>query len=394
MTIKDVYNYFIKNFSKTLSYSGYMSLFLFLSYIILYLLISNLSLTNFFSLALILITAVLIGRFFVPIFFSYFACNGLIEGNKDISFKEFFRMSRNIRKTKDIYVLNIEGIIIKSFLVFIISLFISFLISYYVGYINSSLGIKVVVDEIIKLVSDTNLTVEYVNSSLINLINIKYYDLIRINSAIIFFVSSFLCLFYFLFKLCRDFNKFFISKYFIFIRLFRLKKLIYKTLKNKKVNYYKDFFKLVLPYFILSSIIFSLSYWLIFIYIKDVSITLLSLTSNMIILMLLLPFLPLIFNLNNIKSSLYLPLFFRELCDSGSVYIKNVLSSNLKGEEKESIEILKNSLETLEKLNKDIENFNLVNNNLDDDKTNEVSNSDVKTEENSKDKKEDNEKKD
>lgn len=394
MTIKDVYNYFIKNFSKTLSYSGYMSLFLFLSYIILYLLISNLSLTNFFSLALILVTAVLIGRFFVPIFFSYFACNGLIEGNKDISFKEFFRMSRNIRKTKDIYVLNIEGIIIKSFLVFIISLFISFLISYYVGYINSSLGIKVVVDEIIKLVSDTNLTVEYVNSSLINLINIKYYDLIRINSAIIFFVSSFLCLFYFLFKLCRDFNKFFISKYFIFIKLFRLKKLIYKTLKNKKVNYYKDFFKLVLPYFILSSIIFSLSYWLIFIYIKDVSIILLSLTSNMIILMLLLPFLPLIFNLNNIKSSLYLPLFFRELCDSGSVYIKNVLSSDLKGEEKESIEILKNSLETLEKLNKDIENFNLVNNNLDDDKTNEVSNSDVKTEENSKDKKEDNEKKD
>lgn len=321
-----------------------MSLFLFISYLILFALISNLPLSSLYSLILILLAGIFLARFFVPLLYSFLVSNNLLKIKRSADFKNFLNFSRNVRKENDIYIIGIGTTVFKATLLFLCVYLISFLVSYFLGFINSSIGIKVVVDEIIALISDTNLSVEYVNSALVDLIEVKYVETIRINLGIMIYLASLVCLMYFVFRITRDLNKFYIAKYSNLIKVFHFKKKIYKILNSKKVDYNKGYFSITLPYFIGSILLFSFIYYLLYKYAVNVELILIALTAGLIVLIVLLVFLPVILNYNDLKSTKFLTRFLTEFFIDGNELIKDIEKTKLNDLERKELEDFKNSL--------------------------------------------------
>ena len=83
------------------------------------------------------------------------------------------------------------------------------------------------------------------------------------------------------------------------------------TLKDKKLNYNKNYYKIVWPYYLGIFLVFSGSYLLMFFFLPSISSILCSLTAMVITIFIFTPFIPVILNFNLSISKDYLFTFIK-----------------------------------------------------------------------------------
>ncbi len=349
--IKDIYNRFKENFYMTFMYSSFLIFIFLVVYILLYMLLSIMPLTSVLSFLLFLIiTSFLIG-FITPSLYSFFVCNNLFDNKQGINVDfKLFIANRKPGKNRVIKSqLKVFSTLLYSILIYLgITIFAITIISYINMLSNNTNSFYGFYLEINKLQGMSDYT-EYVKKY--NELYNTYLEYINHDLAIAGLFASFPAFYYFIHHTLVSLMKYYIVnqlpvKTGVNDRCYKI------TLNNKEVHYYKDYFKLMWPYLIGFIVIFCGSYLLLF-YLGNVdNLFILISSSIMISMFILIPFLPLVLNLNLYKFKDVMPIYVKEY----NKVLMNELQRNKQFENylKQNEAEAKKYQETIEKLNESL----------------------------------------
>ncbi len=362
--IRDIYNRFKENFYMTFMYSSFLIFIFLVVYILLYMLLSIMPLTSVFSFLLFLIIATFLIGFITPSLYSFFVCNNLFNNKEGINVDfKLFLANRKPGKNRVVKSqLKVFSTLLYSILIYLgITIFAITVISYINMANNNTNSFYGFYLEISKLQGMSDYT-EYVKKY--NELYDSYLTYINHDLAIAGLFASFPAFYYFIHHTLTS-----LMKYYIINQLpvkTGVNERCYKaSLNNKGVHYYKDYFKLMWPYLIGFIAIFYGSYLLLF-YLGNVdNLFILISSSIMISMFILIPFLPLVLNLNMYKVKDVMPIYVKEYNE----VLMNELQKNKQFEEflKQNEEQAKKYQETIEKINKSLNEEDKENNDSKDD---------------------------
>lgn len=304
---KEAYKSFFKKLPYTLQFSGIISLCLLGLYGILYLInalvrmsIASL-ISSFFGIFNFLITIFLISILFnliTPFIYSYFASNSILDTPKrdDVTVKNFLRtylIGRTplIKKT-----LNIYNVILNAFIFYILSAVLISSITY-TSLINSNVnGLGDLYQEFLKVLQIQN------QEDMINELNLllsqENVEIMLEPFIYINFVSIFISLYYFIHTI-----NLFVFKYYLNNTIYGAHPKIIHTvfkrgLKERKGEFYKEYYGTLFPLTIFFVILIAGCYFgLTFIPSLRINVYVLNITTIFVVLICLLPFMPISFNL-------------------------------------------------------------------------------------------------
>lgn len=306
---KDIYKKFFNKFPYTLQFSGIITLFLLVIYGILYLfssliiqsitslMYSFLGIFNF--LFAILILSILF-NLISPFIYSYFASNSVLETSRkdDVTVKNFMKTyligwHQPLKGQLSMY-----NTLFISLLTFIgVNLLLSSIV--YLSLYNLNVAnYKPAFDELIRIMNLA--TQEEFIEQLAVFASSSYAKTLMIPAHYINFVSLFFALYIFIHKINLNVFKYYLTNIMIGISA-RGTHLVFKTgLKQCKKSFYKDYYKNLFPLTLLYIVIVSVSYFsLSLIPQLDGNSYVLNITTVLIVFMLLIPFMPISFNLYN-----------------------------------------------------------------------------------------------
>ena len=365
--IKDIYNRFKENFYMSFMYSSFLIFIFLIVYILLYMLLNIMPLTSVFSFLLFLIIATFLIGFITPSIYSFFVCNNLFNNKEGINVDfKLFLANRKPGKNRIIKSqLKVFPTLLYSILIYLgITIFVITIVSFINMLSNNTNSFYGFYLEISKL-GDINNYNEYVKKY--NEIYDSYSSYINHDLAIAGLFASFPAFYYFIHHILISLMKYYIInqipiKTGINERSYRI------SLNDKNVGYYKDYYKLMWPYLLLFIVIFFSSYLLLF-YIGNVdNLFILISSAIMISMFVLMPFLPLVLNLNLYKVKYVMPVYIREY----NKFLSQELKKNKQFEEflKQNEEQAKKYQETIDKLNKSLNQDDTDNDNDSDNKDN------------------------
>lgn len=349
--IKDIYNRFKENFYMTFMYSSFLIFIFLVVYILLYMLLSIMPLTSVLSFLLFLIITTFLIGFITPSLYSFFVCNNLFDNKQGINVDfKLFIANRKPGKNRVIKSqLKVFSSLLYSILIYLgITIFAITIISYINMLSNNTNSFYGFYLEINKLQGMSDYT-EYVKKY--NELYNTYLEYINHDLAIAGLFASFPAFYYFIHHTLVSLMKYYIVnqlpvKTGVNDRCYKI------TLNNKEVHYYKDYFKLMWPYLIGFIVIFCGSYLLLF-YLGNVdNLFILISSSIMISMFILIPFLPLVLNLNLYKFKDCMPIYVKEY----NKVLMNELQRNKQFENylKQNEAEAKKYQETIEKLNESL----------------------------------------
>lgn len=289
-----VYSKFRKNAPTTLRFSAVISFVVIVLYAFAALILNSIASDtfNYFELLVTIIFIVCLVLLLQPFIYSYFATNIVLNSNSDhqVGMAEFFR-GYGIGSRKGLNsLLYIPSNLIYSLLVYFIS-FIAFtfitwglLYSFNSSYTN-------LLNEMMAFAqnSDTAGFNDLINSnaSLINPINL-----------VVEFLSTLLGFYYFMHKIGVNIFKYYLLA-FAGGTSKRVYHMIFKgTIKDHQKDFYKHYYSVSWIYSVIILVTYSATYFLIyFLNTKSSSFILIALTSIVVSVLFILPFLPILFNL-------------------------------------------------------------------------------------------------
>lgn len=305
--ISSIYKKFFKKFPYTLQFSGIISLCLLAIYGILYLCNSLIQLSiasllySFLGIFSFLFAVFIISILFnliSPLIYSYFASNSVLETNRrnDVNVKNFLKtyLIGNRQPIKG--TLSVYNTILKSFLIYIVTAIVLGLIVYYSLIAVNYNGMRDIYNELINIVSmdDIDLANEALNEfASSGKVDILAYPMYYINFAALLF-----SLYYFVNRINVYTFKYYLNNA-IYGANPRLISLIFKNgLKRCRKDFYKDYYKNLFSLTLIYVLVFCLSYFLLGLVPKlNEDLYVLNITTLLIVLIFLLPFMPISFNL-------------------------------------------------------------------------------------------------
>ncbi len=314
-------------------------------------LLSIMPLTSVLSFLLFLIITTFLIGFITPSLYSFFVCNNLFDNKQGINVDfKLFIANRKPGKNRVIKSqLKVFSSLLYSILIYLgITIFAITIISYINMLSNNTNSFYGFYLEINKLQGMSDYT-EYVKKY--NELYNTYLEYINHDLAIAGLFASFPAFYYFIHHTLVSLMKYYIVnqlpvKTGVNDRCYKI------TLNNKEVHYYKDYFKLMWPYLIGFIVIFCGSYLLLF-YLGNVdNLFILISSSIMISMFILIPFLPLVLNLNLYKFKDCMPIYVKEY----NKVLMNELQRNKQFENylKQNEAEAKKYQETIEKLNESL----------------------------------------
>ncbi len=316
-------------------------------------LLTIMPLTSVFSFLLFLLIATFLIGFITPSLYSFFVCNNLFNNKEGINVDfKLFLANRKPGKNRIIKSqLKVFSTLLYSILIYLgITIFVIAIISFINMSNNNTNSFYGFYLEISKL-SDINNYTEYVKKY--NELYDSFSEYINHDLALAGLFASFPAFYYFIHHVLISLMKYYIInqvpiKTGINERSYRI------ALNDKNVNYYKDYYKLMWPYLLLFIVIFFSSYLLLF-YLGNVdNLFILISSAIMISAFILMPFLPLVLNLNLYKVKDVMPVYIREF----NQVLTQELAKNRQFEEflKKNETQAKKYQETIDKLNKSLNN--------------------------------------
>lgn len=352
------YSLFKDNFNITIKFSAFISLFLIVIYFILFLILNYAISYNLTGIILVYILIYIFTLIVTPYFYSFYANNGILcakdlRVNKEVVNMVSFLGTRKIGAMKPFK--NAQGVFFKLLIAYIISALIQIvviIIALIIGYsLKNENGIYGFIEEAESIKGSLSFSYDF--SNLLG----KYNSSLRIVSGISSFIAVSCGFYYFLHNFARSFlNYLYISPNDSMPPRY-ISRLIKKTLKDEKCDYNKVYSYIMWPYYLLSFILFTAIYLLLYFLLKDLSVVAISLTAMIIVVFILLPFLPVLLNLNNLKRDEIIPLLFKEINSQLTIAFEEAKKSNQFSEEelKTLDEKIKESNDNFEKLLKENE---------------------------------------
>lgn len=303
MVKNKVFSKFIKDLPSNLKISAFITLILCFVYAFLTLFLSFVPLQGL-NLILIIIVLSLIASFITPFFSSFLKQNTALHSKREdeVSFKNYLKdvfLGHN-KIYKRIF--NVNRVIINSVLFFVLGTILCSFIIYAIFYaLKDAHGFYGLMIEI-EAVFNSSLEIGEINT-MINeiLLRPSSQEILKLPQLLNGFITSFLAFSYFLFAFSRNFINFFlVSAVAPNLPPVLINRLTKKVLKNGVNGYYKLYFKyslIPLLIYVISytGTYFTLGYLLTF---SSASPIIYALTSFMVSIALMLPFLPLLFNAN------------------------------------------------------------------------------------------------
>lgn len=320
---KNIYRKFRKNAGTNLRYSAVITFIVVIVYAFAALVLNSLG-SLFQTLIGIIISIIFLSCLVLlvqPFIYSYFLINTLEETDSEHNFglTEFFKGYLVGSKKPFSTMLLIPSTLIFSFLIyFVSSIVVGALVNVIFYYTNADF--KELFDEMMVLIQNNNL------NKANDLLNANQ-NLLQLPSVITNFGAILFAFYYFIHRVCVNIFKFVLVPYASGCdkRTFQM---VYKgTLKENRKFFNSNYYSVLYPYLILLVVIYSVSYFaLYFLLGNNISTLILGLTSIIITILCLLPFLSVLFN------------FYFEIADPFGI----LLIARMRTLIEEQIELIKN----------------------------------------------------
>lgn len=334
-----VYSDFKENFNLTIKWSAIISLSVIVIYFILYIVLSYVPSSELYGIILIFLLVYLLISFIMPFFYSFYACNGVLVSKQNQMGQEMnttaFLSTRKIGKLPQFRnSTNTYSRLLISYLIYVaiftISMFFSFLIGYY---FKNEEGIYGFINDVNNITDSENFY------NILNSLILTYQTSLRKVVAISTFFGVGLAFFYFLHKISRSFiNYIFANGNDGRIPQREINATVKEVLKDKSLNYNKEYYSLLWPYYLSGILVYTISYLLMFFLLPNGSILVMSLTSMVLVVFILLPFLPIVLNFNMVKREALLISYFKVINKALDTYLDEAIKSD-KLSEKEKAEL-------------------------------------------------------
>lgn len=360
---KNIYKKFATNSRINLRYSAVISFIVVVAYAFAALALNYWSsvFSGVFGVLLIILFLSCLVALIQPFIYSYFALNTLQNSDRDGDYGmgAFFRGYSVGSKRMISSLLLIPSTLLYSFLIYFVSSFIlGFIIFGTLFLVNPEY--QDLMQQLISFMQNNN------TDGFNNLLNAKR-DLINTPMIYIEFGSTFLGFYYFIHRIGLNIFKYFLVGFALGCNK-KVFQYVYKsTIKENKKYFYSNYYSVLYPLFILVIVIYSLSYFLLYHFqFHNSSILILGLTSIVITILFLIPFLPILFNFYEVIIDKFAVLFIARMrtileeqlnelnaqyenfsdsekaqIDGYKMYLKNLDIENEKMKEKEKELILK-----------------------------------------------------
>ena len=329
---KKIYKRFLRDSSTNLLFSSTLTVGVFLIYLIGVLFFVNgggsAIMNNIFGLIIVIAFGAMIIGLLSPFIYSFFACNGVLNTNKrnDVKYTSFLKTYMIGTRAPFNGQLRIWNTLLISFLIYFILNTFAYVILVAVAQ-NEGSPFKAYFDELNAI---DILSPNYYGE--VGIINAKYDSLIRSSLLITQFISLFISTYYFIHTIAKNTIRFFLAPALLNAPN-RLVTYVYKqTMRKYKSDYRKKYYGALWPLTLLFVVSFSLTFFLLG-YLMPVSMNqaLLGLTSILVSLIVLLPFLPVLFNFHETiwpKYSIYFLDYFLTSASNEIHAMKENLESN------------------------------------------------------------------
>lgn len=373
---KKIYKRFIRDLSTTLLFSLTITVGVFLIYLICVGVFNTGIFTglasNVFGQLFVLLTLSMIIGLIAPFVYSFFACNGVLNTKKrdDVKYKSFLKTYLIGTRPPFNGQLRIWDTLLKSFLIYLLIDMISLLILTLVAQGEGS-AFAPLFEEIGALNSgDPN----YIGK--LELILHNYKDLIRSTMMITGFFSLFFSTYFFLHTISKNTIRYFLAPTLLSAPN-RLVTFVYRTtMRAHKKDYRKRYFLNLWPLTVLYLISFPLTYFLIgYLGPQTIELPLLGITSILVAVMVIVPFLPLVFNFHESIWPEYSGYFLNMFLDSATKELSAV-KGQMRNAQSEELTKIVNAEKNLENIKKMMEEE--LNKNIEQNKENELDDNDKK----------------
>ncbi len=343
---KNIYKKFVSNSRINLRYSAVISFIVVVIYALVAMILNNFGsiFSGVFGILLVILFLSCLVGIVQPFIYSYFALNTLENNDQNNSFgmKEFFKGYFVGNKRVISSVLLIPSTLFYSFLIyFLTSLVLSFVI--YGSLYLANEDYQNLFNQMISFLQSNN------QDGLSNLINANG-DLLNTPTFFIYFLSTLFGFYYFIHRFSLNLFKYFLLPY-SFGTDKKVLHLVYKeTIKANKKYFYSNYYSVLFPLVILILVVFSSSYFLLYyLEISNTSILILDLTSIVITILFLLPFLSILFNFYEVlinKFSIMFNLKMKELLDE-QLKILDCEYDSLSNEDKAKVDEIRKYVQLL-----------------------------------------------
>ena len=343
---KEIYKKFAKNSRTNLRFSAVISFIVVIIYAFAALILNYYS--SFFSgmlgiLLIILFLSCLVALI-QPFIYSFFALNTLQNSDEDrpVGMTEFFRGYMVGSKRMISTLLLIPSTLLYSFLIYFASSFILGFVTYGTLFLVNP-EYQELYKQILIYIQANN------QEGLTTLLNA---NMQLINTPLVYleFFSTFFGFYYFIHRIGLN-----IFKYYLLPYAFNCNKSVFQnvyksTIKENRKYFYSNYYSVLYPLVILVCIIYPLTYFLLyFLKFHNNSILILGLTSIVVTILFLLPFLPILFNFYEViveKFAVLLIARMRSILEEELNQLNEALE-NATDEEKAQINAFKSYLNTL-----------------------------------------------
>lgn len=310
--IKEIYSNFKNNFDVTFKFSAVLLAITIFIYLVLFLMLELIPYSSMWGFFLILIIIYLLIRYISPYIYSYFACNAsLYSVDKDKVNLATFIETRKIGKSP--HLRNAQRLfrtLLFSILIYIVVEALIMLGIYIAAYSFKGSELNILFNQLSLLLESATINENTINQ--IYDLLLEHEVLIRNLNLISSFVSISFAFYYFLHNFIHSLVNYHVMASNIKLpnnqAFFYINKV---TLKDKKLNYNKNYYKIVWPYYLGIFLVFSGSYLLMFFFLPSISSILCSLTAMVITIFIFTPFIPVILNFNLSISKDYLFTFIK-----------------------------------------------------------------------------------
>lgn len=343
---KSIYKRFLRDLPTTLLFSLTITIGVFLIYLICVAIFNTgiftgLASTIFGQLFVLLTISMIIGLI-APFIYSFFACNGVLNTKKrdDVKYKSFLKTYLIGTRAPFNGQLRIWDTLIKSFLIYILVDSISLLFLYLIASGEGS-----VYQPLFQELSALDMSSQDYLTKL-ELVLHTYEDLIRSTMLVTGFFSTFFATYFFIHTIAKNTIRYFLAPSLLGAPN-RLVTYVYRmTMRQRKGEYRKMYYKALWPFTILYVVSFSLTYFLIgFLGPASIELPLVSFTAILVTTIVLLPFLPIVFNFHESiwpKYSTYFLDVFVEGASKELMMARKSLSENEQREAKQLDDAQKN----------------------------------------------------
>lgn len=325
---KDIYKKFAKNSRTNLRYSAVISFIVVIIYAFVAIILNYYGslFSGILGILLIILFLSCLVALIQPFIYSFFALNTLQNSDDDrnVGMSEFFRGYMVGSKKMFSSLLLIPSTLLYSFLIYFVSSFVLSFITY-----GTLFLIKPEYQELYKQM--LNYIQVRNQEGLTTLLNTNM-SLVNTPLLYIEFASTFLGFYYFIHRISLN-----IFKYYLLPYAFNCNKKVFQTvykstIKENRKYFYSNYYSVLYPLVILICLIYPLSYFLLyFLEFYNSSILILCLTSIVVTILFLLPFLPILFN------------FYEEIVEKFAVLLISRMRSILEEELNQLNEALKNA---------------------------------------------------